>query len=159
MGDFLRLTHPSLLAMLLAFSLTVPVAGSERDQMRQKFEALEPGESFVHAGLTLTLHQKNAGVERQDGWYEAVSTECGHRVLTPGQYNDATQRAPIAEGVELLVHTLGARTVEGAKFTATCWQRTDGDMPEGFARGAVEALGEGPQTERRRDPERQPVRL
>lgn len=103
-------------------------------------EALAEGESLTLDDMTVTLHQRNAGERRADGWYAAHSEGCGFGVLMPGPYSDTSQEAPTADGQRLTIHTLATQTFEGTVFNALCWTRSDGSLPEGWSEGAVRIM-------------------
>jgi hypothetical protein len=127
---------PTLAAALLLF------LACGRDAFKETIKQLPEGGSAKdpETGVVFTFHQKNAGVAGTDGWYAAHSVPCGFRVGVPGPYNDFSQEMPATDGARVRLHVLGTKTVEGAKFTVSCTERSDGRITPGWAEDVVKDL-------------------
>lgn len=130
---------PALAAALLL------LLGCGRDAFKETIRQLPEGRSAKdpETGAVFTFHQKNAGVAGADGWYAAHSVPCGFRVKVPGPYNDFSQEMPATDGALVRLHVLGTKTVEGAKFTISCTERSDGKITPGWAEDVVKDLAAG----------------
>jgi len=127
-----------LLIVLVATLLT-----GQRSQLEETIQNLPEGGTFTDpkTGVTLTMHRKGAGSRDATGWYAATSLQpCGFHVIMPGPYNDFTQTGRATDGAMVKIHTVAARTPEGATFTVTCTERSDGKISRSLAEDLVNGL-------------------
>jgi hypothetical protein len=89
-----------LLASLLAATPAAPILA----------QALPPG---------MTMHRIQAGEPDASGWMIAKSTEGGFSVRLPLKFNDFTVAESDPEAAALRIFTVGAKSREGIKFTAS----------------------------------------
>ena len=110
--------------------------------LESRIESLADGQSVAANGMTVTMHRKNAGTKRADGWIAATSTGCVFSIAVPEVFNDFSQSTATTDGSMLRVHVLGTRTGE-TKFTALCFTRDDNTIPPDWAASAIDQLGRG----------------
>lgn len=67
----------------------------------------------------MTMHRLQAGEPDATGWMLAKSTEGGFSVRLPLKFNDFTLAESNPKAAALRTFTVGARSQEGIKFTAT----------------------------------------
>lgn len=111
--------------------------------LKETIENLPEGGTFTDpkTGTSLTMHRRGAGSRDSMGWYSATSlVPCGFQVNMPGPYNDFTQSGRATDGAMVKIHTVAARTVDGATFTVTCTERSDGKIPRSLADDLVNGL-------------------
>lgn len=67
----------------------------------------------------MTMHRMQAGEPDASGWVTAASTEGGFSVRLPLKFNDFSMIDPDATSPTLRTFTVGAKSQEGIKFSAT----------------------------------------
>lgn len=67
----------------------------------------------------MTMHRIQAGEPDASGWVAAASSEGGFSVRMPLKFNDFTLQEPDPAAAALRTYTVGARSSEGIKFSAT----------------------------------------
>ncbi|MGE4190138.1 MAG: hypothetical protein AB7G12_09575 [Thermoanaerobaculia bacterium] len=123
---------------------------------RSRLEKLEVGEVLRDeaTGLTAEFLQKNVGAGKVDGWQRAESKACGFTVELFGPFNELKQQTTATDGARITIVVVGNRTLEGAKFSATCWRRSDNTFKAGFVREVFARLSEANEVLERRSVKR-----
>lgn len=67
----------------------------------------------------MTMHRVQAGEPDASGWLTAASTEGGFSVRLPLKFNDFTLHEPDPKAPTVRTFTVGAKSQEGIKFSAT----------------------------------------
>ncbi len=67
----------------------------------------------------MTMHRVQAGEPDASGWVLAASTEGGFSVRMPLKFNDFTLRESDPQAAAVRTYTVGAKSSEGIKFSAT----------------------------------------
>lgn len=93
-------------AYILLFVLTCLAAGCGRSGV----PGVEPG---------ATIHRRNAGTPDASGWITATSTLGRFSVKVPIPFNDFTVENTNASSLLLKKETIGCRSTEGIKFSAS----------------------------------------
>ena len=68
----------------------------------------------------------------------------------PGPYIDFTQAGRATDGAMVRIHHVAAKTVDGATFTVTCTERSDGKLSPSFAEDLVNGLRDNPTLRQRK---------
>src|SRR5574341_320226 len=92
--------HFLYIACLVAAALATPALS----------QSLPPG---------MTMHRLNAGEPDASGWMPAASTEGNFSVKLPIKFNDFTIADSDPASVAHRIYTVGTKSTEGIKFTAT----------------------------------------
>lgn len=129
----------SLLLVIAQFACPAVVSAAPPTDYQSSIQALPDGGTYNDPELhiTFTMHHRQSGVSLPDGWYGVTSTGGRFRVALPGPAADFSQRAPTEDGAFATMHTVGLRTVEGIRFTATCTERSDHKLRSDYASSVV----------------------
>ena len=79
------------------------------------------------------MHRMQATTKDASGWYLAASTQGSHSVLIPIPFNDFTLTDDDPKVGKTLTHTVGAKSPEGLKFSATEMPIIEGRSPGDLA--------------------------
>jgi hypothetical protein len=111
----------------LTFLLLVCSSAMGETELKSRLESQPVGKEWRDeaTGIVRVFLQKNAGASEASGWWMAESRACGFKVELPGPSNELKQEAKATDGVLITVVTMGSRTREGAKYSATCYRRSD----------------------------------
>ncbi len=101
-------------------------------------DQLAPGQTITKNGMTITLHQKNAGARDASGWYAASSTRGHFTMRFRGPFNDATFVQKTKDGLTFTTHNLSSRAPDGLTVVVVCIERSDRKVPPDSVVGAVE---------------------
>jgi hypothetical protein len=82
--------------------------------------------AFAQTPPGMTLHRVQAGEPDASGWMVAASTQGGFSVRLPLKFNDFTIQEANSAAAVLRLHTVGAKSQEGIKFSATRLVYRDG---------------------------------
>ncbi len=80
----------------------------------------------------MTMHRQGAGELDASGWTTAASTLGGFSVRLPLTFNDFTVAAPPSKGQVAKTFVVGAKSVEGVKFTAARMVYRKNDAAQSF---------------------------
>jgi hypothetical protein len=85
----------------------------------------------------LQMHRQAVALKNESGWYPAESTGGDYSVLMPVPFNDFTVIGQRTDGAQLKMFCLGAKSIEGYKFSVTAadWfpvKPTPQSLYEGF---------------------------
>lgn len=139
---------------VLLIGCLLAMCACDRVKFEQQIRDLPEGGTATDpkSGVTFTMHRKGAGTPDATGWVPATSTQpCGMHVKLPGPYNDFTQKVKATDGAMITIHVVGTRTIEGAKFTVTCTERSDNKVQPNFKEEVVDGLrADNPELKQRR---------
>jgi len=136
---FIDILIPLIIGILLAAApqLFTKSAGEARDRVKAKlrrigvvligvaaiYTVVKVGEALSSRGTAskpqMEMHRLQAATPGGSGWYLAESTHGSFSVLTPIPFNDFTVTETDPKWGTTQLHTVGARSAEGLKFSAT----------------------------------------